>query len=246
MRRILLLEDHPAQRKEIEAVIASLEEQTEVISCGDRSDAYIHALEGEIDLFIVDIILKPDEPDDTSGLRFIENIRGITRYEFTPVIVLTCLEDLRSYSYERLHCYAYIEKPFDRGHFSRTVKACLRAPKPVERERMLYYRKEGIIIAIRASDVTHALVRDHKLYIYTRQKDEVMVPYVTLKRFLVDAGADVFLQISRSEVVNRSEVSRIDIPGRRIWLKNGESAEIGSLYTGAVRGAFALAQEKDI
>ena len=31
MRRILLLEDHPAQRKEIEAVIASLEEQTEVL-----------------------------------------------------------------------------------------------------------------------------------------------------------------------------------------------------------------------
>lgn len=239
MRKILILEDRPEEQEEIATLINTIESPTEVIRCADTKEAYVCALEGNIDLFIIDVILKPDQQEDTSGLKFVESIRGVTRYEFTPVIILTCLEDLKSYSYEKLHCYAYIEKPFVAEHLRKTIVECLRSPKLPERERTLYYRKDGAIVVVQREDVVCAKSIRHALHIYTRRKDNIVIPYLTVKQFLVDADSRDFIQCSRNTVINRKYVVSIDLPRKKICLQGEENpVEIGGTYVAAIREVF--------
>lgn len=239
MRKILILEDRPEEQEEIATLINTIETPTEVICCTDTKEAYVCALEGNIDLFIIDVILKPDQQEDTSGLKFVESIRGVTRYEFTPVIILTCLEDLKSYSYEKLHCYAYIEKPFVAEHLRRTIMECLRCPRLPERERTLYYRKDGAIVVVQREDVVYAKSLRHALHIYTRKKDNITIPYLTVKQFLQDADSHDFIQCSRNTVINRKYVSSIDLPRRKIYLQGEEGpVEIGGTFVAAIREGF--------
>lgn len=54
-----------------------------------------------------------------------ENIRKIDRYSFIPVIFVTSLEDAKFHTYEKLHCYSFIEKPFDEIKLKNLMKECL-------------------------------------------------------------------------------------------------------------------------
>ena len=239
MRRILILEDHPEEQEEITTLINTIDTPTELICCADTREAYVCALEGNVDLFIIDVILNPEQQEDTSGLKFVESIRGVTRYEFTPVIILTCLEDLRSYSYEKLHCYAYIEKPFVAEHLRKIIAECLRCPRLPERERTLYYRKDGAIVVVQREDVVYAKSVRHALHIYTRKKDNITIPYLTVKQFLIDADSHDFIQCSRNTVVNRKYVASVDLPRRRIFIAGEENPiEIGGTYVSSIRENF--------
>ena len=245
MRKILILEDREDEQQIIADIIATIDRQTEVFRCADTKEAYVCALEGEIDLFIVDVILKPEQQEDTSGLRFIESIRGVTRYEFTPVIILTCLEDLKSYSYTNLHCYAFIEKPFSADYLRKTISECLRSPKLPDQDRNLYYRKDGAILAIHRSEIVYAVSIMHSLHIYTSKRDSIPVPYLTVKQFLIDAQSSQFLQVSRNTVVNMQYVGSVDLVRRRITLKGMEKpVEIGGKFLAQMREIFG--EHKDV
>ena len=89
--------------------------QTNVLAFDRVKDAYECLMEKEIDLFVVDIILDKSVQGDSSGLRFVDNVRRVTRYAFTPVIFVTSLEDSRLYTYEKLHCYSFVENPYADG-----------------------------------------------------------------------------------------------------------------------------------
>lgn len=239
MRKILILEDNPQEQKEIAALIGTIESSTEVVCCADTKEAYSHALEGNIDLFIVDVILKPDQPKDTSGLKFVESIRGVTRYEFAPVIILTCLEDLKSYSYDNLHCYAFIEKPFLAEHLRKTIMECLRSPRMPERERTLYYRKDGAILVVQRKDVVYATSVRHALHIHTCKKDNIVIPYLTIKQFLADTDSRDFIQCSRNTVINKKQVTSLDLTRKKIYLQGEDvPVEIGGTFVNALRELF--------
>ena len=239
MRKILILEDNPQEQREIAALIDTIESPTEVVCCADTREAYVCALEGNIDLFIVDVILKPDQQRDTSGLKFVENIRGVTRYEFAPVVILTCLEDLKSYSYDNLHCYAFIEKPFVAEHLRKTIVECLRSPRMPERERTLYYRKDGAIMVVQREDVIYATSARHALHIHTRKKDNIVIPYLTVKQFLADAASRDFIQCSRGTVINKKQVISVDLTRKKIYLQGeDEPLEIGGTFVAAIRELF--------
>lgn len=245
MRKILILEDKIAEQQEIIDVIGMIERPTKVLPCVDTKEAYACALEGDIDLFIIDVILKPEDQEDTSGLKFVESIRGVTRYEFTPVIILTCLEDLRSYSYENLHCYAFIEKPFSRERLKKTIEECLRSPRMPERARTLYYRKEGAILAVQREDIMYATSIRHSIHIHTSKKDTIAIPYLTVKKFLADVNSRDFMQCSRSTVVNKKYISSVDLTRRKIWLGDGDkSVEIGVTYVATIREMFGSQKDE--
>ena len=58
----------------------------------------------------MDIILNISVPGDVVGIKFVENVRKIKKYEFTPSIFTTSLEDADLYAYAQLHYYRYFEK----------------------------------------------------------------------------------------------------------------------------------------
>lgn len=92
-KKILILEDNDAALIHIAGLINEIDNKLDIKMFNNIRDAYLCAMENRIDLFIVDIILDIKHPGDTSGLKFIDNIRKIQYYEFTPVIFITSLED---------------------------------------------------------------------------------------------------------------------------------------------------------
>lgn len=202
MKKILILEDNYVAREHLASLINELEIQNTLFRCDNIKDAYQYALERDIDLFLVDIILKPNSPGDSSGLKFVDSIRKIDRYAFTPVIMVTSLEDAKLCSYEKLHCYSFVEKPFDPEKLKELVRQCLRFPEKRQLPKTLYFRKDGIILSVNMEDIVYVNARNHMLDIHTQQGDVLSIPYVTLKKFLAEADNPDIVQCSRSTVIN--------------------------------------------
>ena len=116
---------------------------------------------------------------------------------------------------------------------------CLRSPRLPERERTLYYRKDGAIVVVQREDVVYAKSIRHALHIFTRKKDNIAIPYLTVKQFLMDADSHDFIQCSRNTVINRKFVVSLDLPRRRVCLQGEENpVEIGGTYVSAIRETF--------
>jgi DNA-binding LytR/AlgR family response regulator len=213
--------------------------QTNVLAFDRVKDAYECLMEKEIDLFVVDIILDKSVQGDSSGLRFVDNVRRVTRYAFTPVIFVTSLEDSRLYTYEKLHCYSFVEKPFDPEYVRMLMERCLEFPGREEMRKTLYFRKDGIVLALDQEEIIYAEVCKHKLLIHTTHKDMITLSGMTLTKFLEDAEGMDFIRCSRHTVVNKRYVRNVDVTNGMIGLKNDYgSIEIGITYKKIMREEF--------
>ena len=193
----------------------------------------------EIDLFVVDIILDKSVQGDSSGLRFVDNVRRVTRYAFTSVIFVTSLEDSRLYTYEKLHCYSFVEKPFDPEYVRMLMERCLEFLGREEMRKTLYFRKDGIVLALDQEEIIYAEVCKHKLLIHTTHKDMITLSGMTLTKFLEDAEGMDFIRCSRHTVVNKRYVRNVDVTNGMIGLKNDYgSIEIGITYKKIMREEF--------
>lgn len=239
MKKILLLEDNKNTLEYMKKIVQEVPVKNDIYAFDNLKDAYQCTLEKAVDLFVVDIILNTNKPGDSSGLKFVDSIRKIERYKFTPVIFVTSLEDSRLYTYEKLHCYSFMEKPFDAKRLRTLVEQCLKFPGNGTEEKTLYFRKDGIILAVDRDEIVYAESVNHIMNIYTTQKDHMTIPYITLKKLLQEADSRNMIQCSRSTVVNRAYVHNVDIPNRIIQLKDDfGSVEIGIMYKKYMREIF--------
>ena len=105
MKKILIVEDSVQILAQLSYIAREINSSNKIYAFEKLEEAYRCALENDIDLFVVDIILEKEKPGDISGLQYVENIRKIDRYKFIPVIFVTSLEDAKLHTYEKLHCY---------------------------------------------------------------------------------------------------------------------------------------------
>lgn len=228
MKKILILEDNPSVLTHIAELVQDISIKGMVYPFDNVKDAYQCAIEKTISLFIIDIILDTSKPGDASGLNFAENIRNMNQYAFVPIIFVSSLEDARLYTYENLHCYRFMEKPFDNDQLKQMVEQCLRFPEIQNVTKTLYFRKDGIILAVERDDIVYAESVNHIMRIHTKQGDTLSVPYITLKRLLEDIDHCDFIQCSRSTIINKKFIQNIDISNGIIQLKNGHgSVKVG-------------------
>ena len=105
MKKVLILEDNIETLLYLKKLLLTINSDIEVLTFSNMEGVYEVVLNSYIDLFIVDIIINPDSPGDTSGIRFAEKVRMITKYEFTPIIFITSLEDPTLYAFKTLHSF---------------------------------------------------------------------------------------------------------------------------------------------
>ena len=108
MKKILILEDKEIHIKILENILKDIN-NIQVLVAKTIEEAYKLAMENTINLFLIDIILDTEVRGDVSGLRFVEAVREIPKYSFTPLIFITSLEDPKLFAYKELHCFGYIE-----------------------------------------------------------------------------------------------------------------------------------------
>lgn len=222
----------------IEQIVKECDNSCIVYAVDNLKDAYEYTLMHKIDLFIVDIILDRTVKGDASGMKFAESMRSIGYYRFVPLIFITSLMDSKFISYDKFHCYRFIEKPFDVQYIKETIVECLSFSETNNQNKILYLHTEGVVLAVKLKDILYVETINHVLQIHTRKGDLIKVPYVTLKRFLEMTDDFNFKQCSRSTVINLLYVKNIDMRNRIIQIHNGDRIEIGCRFKDKMKDIF--------
>lgn len=226
-KNVLILEDKKSHREALYKIVSDLAQDITIYMASDVQKAYQIAMENHLHLFLVDIILCPEKPGDVLGLRFAQEIRKIKKYQFTPLVFITSLEDPKLYSYSQLHCFGYVEKPFSAEKVRKIVLKALEFPVEDDAERFAYFRKDGIVFAKCIKDIIHVENARRKVVIHCKN-DILEIPYKTCDELLKEMDSELFIQCSRYAIINKNYIEEIDYTNRYIRLKHIASpVEIG-------------------
>lgn len=230
MKKILIVEDNSYAAEELKNIILTVDQSLKVFVCPNDKEARKVAEEEDIAVFIVDIMLEDGRKDDVSGLEFVDDIRKTNMYKYSPVIFITALSDPRLYAYEKLHCYQYMEKPFQVEEVKEMVRQALEMSDRYEKETYICLRDSNTIIEQKVSDIIYVECKGRKLTIVTVE-GTCSLYYKTIadvKRNLMDHN---LFQCNRSTLVNRKYIWKIDMDKGEIRLKNGNGVlTFGRVY----------------
>ena len=230
MKTILVLEDNDNNREMLLKIIADLDMKIDLKETSNQKDALDVAMKYNVDLFLVDIILDSSIPGDVSGMTFAENIRMVQKYKYTPIIFVTALEDPGLHAYSDIHCYYYIEKPFDPVNASKMILEALKVPKEKADDHNVYFRKDGILYKKNISDIVYIENSRSGLVIYCTNGN-LKLSYRPNKLLMNDLHSGKFLRCNRYNIVNTDYIEEIDTVNRYIKMKNaGELLEIGIAF----------------
>ena len=218
-KQILVIEDNKYSMDRIINILQDIPDIM-IIKADNRGDAYKYAMEYTIDLFIVDIILETTIEADISGIKFAENIRKIEKYEFTPMIFTTSLQDVQLYAYANLHCYRYLEKPYDANELYQVVMESLRFQQPQKEEKENYcYKKDGILFVIKTETIVYIDNQLTKLFIKCDSGKVVQAPYRSSKNILLELNSNRFYKCNKNIIINLDYVAHVDIGNRIVTMK---------------------------
>lgn len=226
-QQILIVEDKKAHMDALCKIIHNLHKDIEIFCVDNASDAYKIAMERRIHLFLVDIILNVNQPGDTAGLKFVQEMRGTKKYAFTPIIFITSLEDPKLFSYSQLHCFGYIEKPFSIEQVRKCVLDALEFPVAEDKERCVFFRKEGIVYAKYLKEIILIEGGRRRIIVHCIN-DKLEIPYMTCEEIMKELDSQIFIRCSRYAIINRKFVEQIDYINRFVKLKGIDKlVEIG-------------------
>lgn len=237
MIRIMILEDQETSRKALKEMIVSTGNHEEIIvdsaASFDEAREFVES-DNVYAAFFLDINLNENDPEDKSGMEVAKLIRSYTKYEFTPVVMVTSIAGLEMESYRHLHCYQYIVKPYIKNDVENVVKKLL-AMQNKNEEKSIVVKRDGINYRIKCSAIVYvqAVTRGVCLYL---KRETMKVPYLTIVKLMEQLDSDEFVQCHRMFVVNRKYIENIDFVNRMIKMSYyDESIEIGRTYKNKVR-----------
>lgn len=230
MKTVLIVEDNVRSKEMLVKIIEDLRTDVEIKTASSQEDAAILAMKYNIDLFMLDIILNASNPGDVSGMKFAEHIRTFQKYKYTPIIFITALEDPELHAYSDLHCYYYVEKPYDVAKVSAVISEALEFPAVHNEPHNVFFRKDGILYKKEISDIIYIENSRAGQTVYCTNGN-LKLPYKPNKKILEELASDKFIQCSRYHIVNCDYIDKIDTVNRYIQLRGLKAPiEIGNSY----------------
>lgn len=235
MKKILILEDNKVYQQRLEHIISKLPEKVILYIADSTAYAYEIIMENHINLFLIDIILDSSNCNDISGLKFMQAVREIPRYFFTPLIFLTALEDPMLFAYKHLHCYYFVEKPYNQTQVAKLIRQALTFPETNFERENLFFRIDGVIYSIFKKNILYIEGANRKIRIITND-NVYTIPYITLSKIENDLASPNFIRCSRYHIINKLHIEYADFPNRFIKLKGvPHLIEIGEIMKKRVR-----------
>lgn len=216
-KQILVVEDNEKNMNMLCNILENIKD-IYVHKAMNSEKAYKYALEYNINLFVVDIILNNTTFADMSGLKFIESIRSIDKYKFTPVIVTASLEDPRFYIYSHLHCFRYFEKPYDKEELKNTVIEALEYKTFKKTKEFYFYKDDGVIYSVKTKNIVYFQTVDRITHIQCKNGKVLCTPYKSNKKILLELNSEKFLRCSNNTIVNVEFIKGIDVSNRYVIL----------------------------
>ncbi len=228
MKKILILEDNELHMKALVKILSEIND-IQIFEAYNMAEANYMLSLNIFDVFLIDIILDTKVAGDVSGIDFVNQIRDNKRYQCTPVVFITSLEDPKLVAYKELHCYNYIEKPFDPKEVVKTVKEAMEIPVSIPKREYVYFRKDGILYSVKVDEIVYIVVSRQGVEIHTI-KDCLKLSYRTISEVMKDLDPTDFVQCNRSMIVNKAYIENIDFTNCYIKLKGLRTVvEIGSI-----------------
>ncbi len=227
MKKILILEDNKAHMKALVKILSDIN-NIQIFEAYNMAQANYMLSLNVFDVFLVDIILDTKVVGNISGIDFVNQIRNNNRYQYTPVIFITSLEDPKLIAYKELHCYNYIEKPFDVEEIIKTVKEALEIPLQPPKKEYVYFRKDGILYSVKVDEVTHINVAKNGVLINTKC-DCLKISYHSIPEILKILNNRDFVQCNRNVIINMRYVEYYDIVNKYVRLRGvKENIDLGT------------------
>lgn len=243
MGKVLILEDNQHCVRQLESIIAEMDDVSEICCCRSLGEARKSAADGETDIFIVDICLDADHEDDISGLKFVEYIRSKNVYRFSPVIIITAYASSKLYAYDRLHCYRYLEKPFQNREVKEVVMESLEMAKRYDKDEIIHFENRDKVVDIRVRDIIYIECGNRKITIKSIYGEDEFY-YKTMSDFKKDIFSKGFFQCSRNVIVNQTYINMIDFKNNRIVLAMGYGEiRLGRTYKKMIRENYLKNEE---
>lgn len=219
-KRVLIVSRNKLQGNKISnhVLMAGLCQETYLAE--DIGHAYEVLMTVAIDIFIVDIILFSYKPGDASGVRFVGQIRQIPRYAMTPVILLSMQKDAARQVSVNLKGMNYMVKTSEYIKLTEMLLMMLEYGTPREESGDVYLRKKGNLFSFQVQDIVYVESVEHLMKFHLADDAVKVFSYKTCHEVLLEVDSDVFFQCSRNVVINRNYIDCIDVPHRRIILKN--------------------------
>lgn len=228
-KRVLILEDLEIARENLVNIVQSCMDDIIVHDFSNVGEAYECAMEHKIDLFLVDIILKPDDSNDFSGISFAQNIRSCERYLSAEIVFITTLAGLEADLLRAVHCFDYLEKPIDPVRVKKIVQLALRKRERLEVEdEMIFLRKDRISYPVFTKDIIYAMNRRKVLYVY-KKDDIIEVPNLSLRKFMDRIQTQKFLVPTKGTAINIQYIEYVDATNRFVKMRGiKEPIDIGT------------------
>ena len=221
MRKVLLLEKDENELKRIGDILADLDEKVIVFQRSSAKEAYRCAVKMHIDLFIVDVTLNADSVGMPPELVFVDKMRRTERYFITPILFITELKGTLLYTYKKLNCYKFIDKPVNEIGFKKVMENSLGYLDSIQQESLFYMQWNNIACKLKKSTVVYIQMIDEKMYIHTNDNKVRCAPYISMKAMMRKLNSSDFMKCHRSTIVNLNYVKSVDIAKRTIQLKDG-------------------------
>lgn len=221
-RNVLILEDVDTARELLARIVKSCGESIEVFSFSNVGDATVCMMENKIDLFLIDIILKPQNSNDFSGITFAEHIRGLERYLSVDIVFVTTLIGLEAQLLRKVHCFDYIEKPIREERVRHVVQQALhKMDNRAAEDAICFVRKDRVTYAVHEKEIVYLESHQRQLFIY-RTEDVLKIPFLPMNQFLKQICTQHFLSPTKGVAVNFKYIEYVDPINRYVKIRGRE------------------------
>lgn len=227
-KNILILEDVETAREALAQIVKACDDEIEVFAFSNIGDACACMMENRIDLFLIDIILKPQVSNDFSGITFAEYVRQQEQYLAVDIVFVTSLIGLEAELLRKIHCFDYIEKPIRE---SRVRKVVLQAIQKIEMKEEIdaicFVRKDRVAYAIHENEIMLLESRYKTLSIH-KTDDILEIPGLSMNQFIKRLRTQHFLTPTKGIAVNYAHIEYVDPVNRYVKMRGQkELIEIG-------------------
>lgn len=242
MTRILVLEDSRDCLAAITAMLEKVSDKVCVIPANslEEARAALKNARPPFQAFLLDINLDIKNVNDVSGITFAREVRMKREYAFTPIVMITSVANMELTAYREIHCYQYLIKPYDEQDIKKLVGKLLFLSQQGEaRDDFVVVKKDGINYKLFCKDIicVKAVPRGVN---FVLAREEMKVPYLTIRQLLEKLPREKFLQVHRMCVVNQDHIDYVDMVNGLVRMKNGERVEIGVTHRNEIKEKMGI------
>lgn len=239
-KKVLVLEENVRSRAKLCALAKEIDAGVILFEADCTKEAANIAVKNHIDLFLLNIVENVSAQSDLGGLHFAENLRKHITYRNTPIIFITSLEDPKYYAYSKLHCYQYVEKPYDENELKEILAEVLKEPKERMTQKTVCFRSDGILVPVKKDEILY-LVCEKPMIKVVCEKRTIEIGYRPLKTIKEEIADERFFFCNRSVLINGEKIRFVDPVNNMIQLYGTRDLlPIGETYKEFLIGSMGL------